>query len=287
MRRKETHLNLCLVLLHKKDLFSIKTTPAKYHSISKPRRKTMKTRTSIKIILFLIISSMSICILAYLLGTLYLPSRNDLQASSNVEKDSVTVIIDAGHGGEDGGASSVSGLVEKDVNLDISLNLFYMLSSCGVKVIMTRTDDRLLYDRNVDFQGRKKKLDLAARLTVANDTDNAIFISIHMNSYTNPKYSGLQVWYSQNEPSSYTLAELIQTNNRKYLQPYNNRKTKAATSAINLLHNATCPAVLVECGFLSNPDEAALFETEEYKQKVAFILFSSIMEYLNEKSSAS
>ena len=246
----------------------------------------MKIGSKAKIIIFLILSSLCLTLLAYVLGSLYLPQSADKETSLESQKIT-TVIIDAGHGGEDGGASSASGLVEKDVNLDISLNLFDMLSSCGVKVIMTRTDDRLLYDRNVDFQGRKKKLDLAARLAVANDTDNAIFVSIHMNSYTNPKYSGLQVWYSQNEPSSYTLAELIQTNNRKYLQPYNNRKTKAATSAINLLHNATCPAVLVECGFLSNPDEAALFETEEYKQKVAFILFSSIMEYLNEKSSAS
>ena len=240
----------------------------------------MKIGSKIKIIIFLIISSLCLIILAYAFGSLYFPDNTD-KATVLVPQKYTTVIIDAGHGGEDGGASSASGLIEKDVNLDISLALRDMLSACGVRVIMTRTDDRLLYDRNADYRGRKKKLDLAARLAIANSTDNAIFVSIHMNSYTSPKYSGLQVWYSQNTPSSYTLAELVREANKIHLQPDNNRKTKAATSSIHLLHNATCPAVLVECGFLSNADEAALFETNEYRKKVAFMLFSSIIEFLN------
>ena len=240
----------------------------------------MKIESKIKIIIFLIISSLCLTILAYAFGSLYFPNNTDTTTVLVLQKYT-TVIIDAGHGGEDGGASSASGLIEKDVNLDISLALRDMLSACGVRVIMTRTDDRLLYDRNADYHGRKKKLDLAARLAIANRTDNAIFVSIHMNSYTSPKYSGLQVWYSQNTPSSYTLAELVREANKIHLQPDNNRKTKAATSSIHLLHNATCPAVLVECGFLSNADEAALFETNEYRKKVAFMLFSSIIEFLN------
>ena len=154
-------------------------------------------------------------------------------------------------------------------------------------MIMTRTDDRLLYDRNIDYHGRKKKLDLAARLLVMQNTSDAIFVSIHMNSYTNPKYSGLQVWYSQNHLASMTLAELIQSSNRKTLQPSNNRKIKAATSSIHLLDKATCPAILVECGFLSNEEEANLFETDGYKQKVAFIIFCSIIKFLNENNADS
>ena len=246
----------------------------------------MKIGSKVKIIIFLILSSLCLTLLAYVLGSLYLPQSADKETSLECQ-EITTVIIDAGHGGEDGGASSASGLVEKDVNLDISLTLCDMLTSCGVNVVMTRTNDRLLYDRNVDFKGRKKKLDLAARLAIADSTDNAIFVSIHMNSYTDPKYSGLQVWYSQNNPLSYSLAELVQGSNKLYLQPDNNRKTKAATSSIHLLHKATCPAILVECGFLSNTDETALFETEEYRKKVAFMLFSSIVEFLNEKDTAS
>lgn len=246
----------------------------------------MKIGSKAKIIIFLILSSLCLTLLAYLFGSLYLPQSADKETSLECQ-EITTVIIDAGHGGEDGGASSASGLVEKDVNLDISLTLCDMLTSCGVNVVMTRTNDRLLYDRNVDFKGRKKKLDLAARLAIADSTDNAIFVSIHMNSYTDPKYSGLQVWYSQNNPLSYSLAELVQGSNKLYLQPDNNRKTKAATSSIHLLYNATCPAILVECGFLSNTDEAELFETEEYRRRVAFMLFSSIVEFLNEKDTAS
>ena len=105
-----------------------------------------------------------------------------------------------------------------------------------------------------------------------------------MNSFGDPKYSGLQVWYSQNHTDSSSLAELIRGKNQKMLQGDNNRKCKAATSAINLLHNAKCPAVLVECGFLSNTDEAALFETQEYRQRVAFMLFCSITEFLSTAS---
>lgn len=242
----------------------------------------MKSSSIIKIIIFFVLSAICLCALAYSIGTLYLTERYDA-TSLNIQSSPQyrTVIIDAGHGGEDGGASSAAGLVEKDVNLDISIILRDMLEAGGIDVVMTRSDDRLLYDRNVDYHGRKKKLDLAARLSVMQNTPDDIFVSIHMNSYIDPKYSGLQVWYSQNHPDSLTIAELIQANNRQNLQPNNTRKTKAATSSINLLHNAKCPAVLVECGFLSNPDEAAKFETYEYKQKVAFVIYCSIIEFLN------
>ena len=193
-----------------------------------------------------------------------------------------TVIIDAGHGGEDGGTSSASGLVEKDLNLEISQMLCDMLRSNGINVIMTREDDRLLYDRNVDFHGRKKVLDLAARLHIAESTPDAVFISIHMNAFSDPRYSGLQVWFSPNDESSYTLANTIQTNTQKLLQPYNNRKVKQATSGIFLLDKATCPAVLVECGFLSNSEEALNLGEREYRQKLAFILFTSISQFLEQ-----
>lgn len=245
----------------------------------------MKLGFSVKLLLFFLVSALVVGAAAYFLSDFrfpYLKSNNTINTNADTLKYK-TVVIDAGHGGEDGGASSAAGLVEKDVNLEISKLLCEMLRADGINVVMTREDDRLLYDRNVDYHGRKKKLDLAARLTIADTTPDAIFISIHMNSYTNPKYSGLQVWYSPNDPDSSILANLIQSNNKATLQPENTRKTKVATSSIYLLENATCPAVLVECGFLSNPAEAALFETNEYKQKVASMLFDSITEFL-EKS---
>lgn len=242
----------------------------------------MKYSFWIKTVLFFLLSSIAVAALALLLGAFDTDSlAKTAKTNSAPSSDTyTTVIIDAGHGGEDGGASSAEGLVEKDVNLEISKMLYDMLRANGINVIMTREDDRLLYDRNTDYKGRKKKLDLAARLAVANSTPDAIFISIHMNSFTDPRYSGLQVWYSQNNSDSEALAELIRDKNKKMLQGDNKRKCKAATSAINLLYNAKCPAVLVECGFLSNADEAVLFETQEYRQRVAFMLFCSVTEFL-------
>ena len=249
----------------------------------------MKYGFWIKATLFFLVSAITVFALATVLGAFDISDASKGKEWGAVNADFSkysTVIIDAGHGGEDGGASSAAGLVEKDVNLEIAKILADMLVSNGIDVIMTRDDDRLLYDRNTNYQGRKKKLDLAARLAIADSTENAIFVSIHMNSFTDSHYSGLQVWYSPNNSDSSLLAELIQAENREKLQPYNTRKTKAATSAINILHNAKCPAVLVECGFLSNPDEASLFETHEYRQKVAFMLFCSITEFLSNTQNA-
>jgi N-acetylmuramoyl-L-alanine amidase len=237
----------------------------------------------IGIIIFFLLSTLCLGVLVFLLGTFYLDAPPKSEAADASLPKYTTVIIDAGHGGEDGGASSAAGLVEKDVNLDIAKQLAEMLRASGINVIMTREDDKLLYDRNVDFHGRKKKLDMAARLNVMQNSENAIFISIHMNSYTNPKYSGLQVWYSQNNADSAVLANLIQSSNQMYLQPENKRKTKGATSAIFLLNEAPCPAVLVECGFLSNADEAAKFESEGHRQRVALLLCSSILDFLYTK----
>ena len=240
----------------------------------------MKSTSFIKVIIFIIISSLCIGIFAFLFGSMYIPSYTKDAISEAENQKYSTVIIDAGHGGEDGGASSAAGLIEKDVNLDIAIILRDLLISNGIDVIMTRDEDKLLYDRNTDYKGRKKKLDLAARVNMANTTPNAILVSIHMNSFTDPKYSGMQVWYSPNAPESFELAEQIRKANQTLLQTDNKRQTKCATSSINLLYNAKCPAVLVECGFLSNIEEAAKFEKADHRQKVAFVICNSIIEFL-------
>lgn len=193
-----------------------------------------------------------------------------------------TVIIDAGHGGEDGGAVSADGLFEKDVNLSIALKLDKFLRECGVQTVLTRSEDILLYDKTSDYHGHKKEQDLAARRAVAEGYENAVFVSIHMNSFTQSKYSGLQVYYSQGNTESARLANIIQALTRDTLQPSNTRKTKAADSGIYLLYHLKCPAVLVECGFLSNPEEASLLASEEYRDKLALLLCNSITQYLNE-----
>lgn len=188
-----------------------------------------------------------------------------------------TVILDAGHGGEDGGASSADGLLEKDLNLSLALTMRDILAANGIKVILTRDTDTLLYDRNVNYHSRKKMLDMAARLKITKDTPDAVFVSIHMNTYPLPSCQGVQVWYSENNDASNELAKVIHATTQELLQPENDRPIKRSGSSIYLLHHLECPAVLVECGFLSNPAEAALLGDENYRQQLALTLCMGIL----------
>ena len=237
------------------------------------------TRRSVvpwQFLLFLLLFLLFSCILTYIA----VRSSPSAQAAQN-EPDPLdfTVVIDAGHGGEDGGAVSASGIVEKNINLAIAKKLQTMLEMNGIKVVMTRETDILLYDRAVDYRGRKKALDLAARKRIAQETENSIFVSIHLNAYPQTQYHGLQVWYSPNNESSRALAQSIQDTVRASLQPENDRQVKQATSSIYLLHHLHSPAVLVECGFLSNPEEAAKLAVEDYQNELAFLLFTAILNH--------
>jgi len=195
------------------------------------------------------------------------------------------VVIDAGHGGEDGGTASAAGVLEKDLNLSVAFALRDLFEAAGVPVVMTRTEDKLLYDRNLDFQGRKKVLDLAARRLVAEKTAAeagqqgggvCLFISIHMNAFPQPQYSGMQVWYGTGHPLSAEVAGRIQSASAA-IMPDNHRKIKAAGSNIYLLDRIQTPAVLVECGFLSNPAEAERLSRESYRYAVAAAVFAGVM----------
>ena len=191
------------------------------------------------------------------------------------------VVIDAGHGGEDGGASSAAGLAEKEVNLAVALALRDLCEAAGIPVVMTRTEDILLYDRNQDFKGRKKVLDLAARRIVAEKTaaaygGDSLFVSIHMNAFPAPQYDGMQVWYGVGDPRSAEVADSIQSAS-VLLMPGNRRRIKAAGSNIYLLDRIRSPAVLVECGFLSNPAEAERLSEEAYRYALAAVIFGGMM----------
>lgn len=190
-----------------------------------------------------------------------------------------TVVIDAGHGGEDGGAQSAAGLFEKDANLAVAMALRELLEANGIPTVMTRTEDKLLYDRGVDFKGRKKILDLAARRLTAEETEDCLFVSIHMNAFPQTQYHGIQVWYGKGAPVSNEIADSVQTLCASW-QANNHRKIKAAGSNIYLLDKLECPAILVECGFLSNPDEAARLADEAYRHDVAFSIFAAIAPYI-------
>jgi N-acetylmuramoyl-L-alanine amidase len=145
--------------------------------------------------------------------------------------------------------------------------------------VLTRDGDVLLYDKNSNYHGRKKIMDLTNRLKIANGTENPLFISIHMNSFAQTQYNGLQVWYSKNNTLSSEVAKDIQLTART-IQASNYRQEKEADSKIFLLDKLSCPAVLIECGFLSNESEAEKLSTEEYRQRLAFVIFSSTLKYV-------
>jgi len=209
-----------------------------------------------------------------------LPPKEELPAQGSAPTlrfSGRTVILDAGHGGEDGGAVSADGVFEKDLNLQVTLLVRDLLLANGVSVILTRDRDVLLYDPSGDYLGHKKEQDLATRLRIAEQVENGIFVSIHMNAFPQTQYHGLQVWYSPNDSHSQLLAQTVQTTVQAHLQPQNARRIKAASDSIFLLHNLRSPAILIECGFLSNPSEAALLASPSYQQQLALLIFLSIM----------
>ena len=206
-----------------------------------------------------------------------LTQKHQTPVQSTETERITTVVLDAGHGGEDGGAVSADGAVEKDLNLEIALLVKELLVANGINVILTRSTDTLLYDKTADYQGRKKVLDLAARRKIAEETPNSVFVSIHMNTYPMSTCRGLQVWYSPNDPRSKVLAKELQETVSSLIQKDNRRTIKSATSGIYLLHKLQSPAILIECGFLSNPEEAKLLKDSEYREQLAFAIFSAII----------
>lgn len=191
------------------------------------------------------------------------------------------VILDAGHGGFDGGAVASDGTVEKDINLNITLTVAELLKQSGFEVILTRENDVSTDDVESDTISVKKKSDLKNRLELMDDYSDAVFVSIHLNKFTTSAANGSQVFYSKNE-QSYVLGDCIQKSIVARLQPENTRVNKQATSSTYLLYHATIPAVLVECGFLSNKTELEKLKNEDYQKQMAFCIYCGIVEYFRE-----
>lgn len=198
-----------------------------------------------------------------------------------------TIVLDAGHGGEDGGAVGVNGVMEKDINLSIALELEKYLRQNNFEVIMIRDGDYSVGDQNLPTISERKRSDTKSRLQSIMDAGECIFISIHQNHFTESQYDGAQMFYSANRPESAALAEAIRQNIVSTLQPENHRENKAAEKNIYLLYHCNVPAVLVECGFLSNPAEADKLSTESYQKEMAAAIYNGLIDYLQaQKQSA-
>ena len=201
--------------------------------------------------------------------------------ASSQKSNRPQIILDAGHGGFDGGAVANDGTVEKNINLEIALILADFLKFGGYDVILTRQADVSTDDVETDSISTRKKSDLKNRLGLMKDYPNAVFVSIHLNKFTTSAANGSQIFYSGNTEESKVLSDAIQKKIVSMLQPYNARVNKKATSSTYILHNATIPAVLVECGFLSNSAELQKLKTKEYQTQMAFCIFCGINEYFS------
>ncbi len=192
-----------------------------------------------------------------------------------------TVLLDPGHGGTDGGAQAADGTQEKTINLAVALDLRDMLAVCGVPVTMTRQTDISIHDPNCDTIRRQKISDMYNRLKLYEQAQTVI--AIHQNHFGVAKYRGAQVWYSGNHPAGQSLAEVVQKSFTVRLQPENTREIKKATDGVFLLAHTTRPAILVECGFLSNPEERDLLKTASYRQQVAFAIAVGYWMYISQE----
>lgn len=181
------------------------------------------------------------------------------------------VVIDAGHGGVDGGAVSCTGVYESHINLEIALRLEDLMHLIGIDTKMIRTTDISVYTSGESIAA-KKASDLKERVRIVNAIENAVLISIHQNHYSNQRYSGAQMFYAPADGSK-ELAVQLQNAFVKHLDPHNKRKAKK-TEGLYLMEHVEKPSVLVECGFLSNPAEENKLRNEEYQKKICCVIAS-------------
>lgn len=190
------------------------------------------------------------------------------------------IVLDPGHGGVDGGAVA-NGVVEKHINLDIALAMRDMFVANGFTVIMTREDDVSIHDPDVNGVRKQKTSDLRNRLAIVNGQTGGLFISVHQNKFGQQSSRGAQIFFGPKNGQSELLATAMQQKFVQNLQPENHRQQKKAGKNLFLLYEAECPAVLLECGFLSNAREAVQLSDPEYQKKIAFTAFSAVLEYLD------
>ncbi|MBQ4225454.1 MAG: N-acetylmuramoyl-L-alanine amidase [Oscillospiraceae bacterium] len=202
---------------------------------------------------------------------------------STVPDTSTMIVLDAGHGGIDGGCSTADGIPEKGINLDIMLSVRDMSVIFGYSTVTTRDTDMSIHDSDAEGIRAQKISDMENRLEIFNKFPDAVCLSIHQNTYTDPKFNGAQMFYSKTNPESAHLASIMQGLFKENLQPYNERETKLCGNELYLCHFCKNPAVMAECGFLSNPDEAAKLTDPEYRRKVAFTLFEGLNRFITER----
>jgi N-acetylmuramoyl-L-alanine amidase len=193
------------------------------------------------------------------------------------------IVIDAGHGGPDPGCVGAGGELEKDINLAIALNLRDLLEFSGFTVVMTRETDVSIHDDGIEGLRRQKLSDMENRKAIILNYPGSVFISIHQNQFTQPQYFGAQMFYSTVNRDNFRFAQLMQEKFRE-LHPENDREAKLIDGELYLFRNTSQPALLIECGFLSNAEEAARLIDDGEQKKIAFTIYRGLIEFLSTSS---
>lgn len=236
---------------------------------------SQKLKINMKESLPLFIIGICFCIgITLLIPKAFLPASS--QNILNKSAGGSVVVIDAGHGGSDPGKIGVAGTKEKDINLIIALLLKNLLEAQDIQVVMTRDNDEEL---STDFS-RRKLSDMAERISLINKSNANVVVSIHQNSYTSPEIYGAQCFYYTHSAEGKELASLIQEQIISSTEQTKIREIKS-NSDYYLLKHSDAPTVIVECGFLSNPEEEQLLLTKEYQEKMAWAIHLGILRYLN------
>ncbi len=216
--------------------------------------------------------------LLVLVGPLALVRQLEVRVTSARPLAGLTIALDPGHGGVDPGALGPQGVHEKDIVLAIALKLRELLESCGATVIMTREIDTDLSDANLGHQySRRKRQDLSRRVALINASRAALLVSVHLNSMAARRWYGAQVFFTPESSESTRLAVILQESLRETLQ---NTNRVAAAGDYYILEKTTCPAVIVEAGFISNPEEARLLQSEHYQARVALAIYRGVVRFM-------
>lgn len=222
----------------------------------------------------LLLLFLCLCILG---GASYLGRDQVVTAAAPTPEGGRILILDAGHGGEDGGAGSASGSKESGINLDIVLKTEALTAFLGVRTELTRSEDRSMHSEGASTIHEKKVSDLKNRVEFINSISDAMLISVHQNHFTDSRYHGAQVFYNGGDVSR-QWGEGTQEVLRQVLDPNNDRAAKVIPDNIYLFSHISCPAILVECGFLSNGEEASLLLTDTYQRKISLALTEAYLQ---------
>ena len=228
--------------------------------------------------ILLILGALVISMFAF---TIQVAQKEEIQPTVALPISNKTIVIDAGHGKPDEGAESSRGTTEAETNLKIALKLQNLLEQSGCSVILTRSDENAIYDIDSKTLRQKKISDIHNRVKIGNESSADIFVSIHLNKIPQQQYDGWQTFYNAQNAEGQKLAVSIQNNLNDAIQKENNRVAKSIEN-IYIVKHVEIPTTIVECGFLSNPDEEKLLLEDEYQNRLAWGIYNGIIDYFYE-----